>query len=173
MIWNGAVEAAVTLLGALFALIAGYMHNGILGQKRSLAALSVISLLQGGAILLACLTEHRWVSYIGYLIFVTLFHFLITIASAEIAKHLVEDSFGLVFGINTMFALLAQSILTFAVVSESGFKLDIFNQYLVLAIYHFVLGGIYVIVFIVSIFKMYNRTVDEEDGDRNIEVYSR
>lgn len=171
MIWNGAIEAAVTLLGALFALLAGYMHNGVLSQKKSLAALSLISLLQGGAILLASKTEYRWVSYIGYLIFVTLFHFLITISSAEIAKHLEEDSYGLVFGINTMFALLAQTILTLIVISESGFKLDIFGQYLVLGIYHFVLGGIYVFVFVISIFMLKNG--DQDDVDENIEIYSR
>lgn len=171
MIWNGAIEAAVTLLGALFALLAGYMHNGILGQKKSLGALSIISLLQGGAIFLASMTEHRWVSYIGYLIFVTLFHFLITISSAEIAKHLEEDSYGLVFGINTMFALLAQSILTFTIISESGFKLDIFGQYLVLGVYHFILGGIYVVVFVISIFS--SKKLNTNESETNIEIFSR
>lgn len=49
--------------------------------------------------------------------------------SAEIAKELPEDSYGLVFGVNTFFAYCLQSILTAIVVSDSfNLQLNIFQQ---------------------------------------------
>lgn len=49
--------------------------------------------------------------------------------SAEIAKELPEDSYGLVFGVNTFFAYCLQSILTAIVVSDSfNLHLNIFQQ---------------------------------------------
>jgi hypothetical protein len=38
--------------------------------------------------------------------------------SAEIVKHLNEDSYGLIFGVNTFIALVLQSLLTVIVVDE-------------------------------------------------------
>lgn len=66
--------------------------------------------------------------------------------SAEVAKHLVEDSFGLVFGINTLVALTLQTILTIAVVSENGFSLDIVGQFTVYGCLFIVTGIIYLLV---------------------------
>jgi thiamine transporter 2/3 len=44
--------------------------------------------------------------------------FLNFINSAEVAKHLNEDSCGLIFGVNTFIALVLQSLLTVIVVNE-------------------------------------------------------
>jgi len=63
--------------------------------------------------------------------------------SGTVAKHLVEDSFGLIFGINTLFALIFQSILTFVVISESGFSLDPRGQFIVFGFYFIMLSIIY------------------------------
>lgn len=46
--------------------------------------------------------------------------------SFEVAKDISEDSYGLIFGVNTFIALLAQSLLTFIVVNE--LMLDIRQQ---------------------------------------------
>ena len=48
--------------------------------------------------------------------------------SAEVAKHLTEDSYGLIFGVNTFLALALQSALTLIVVSEGGLGLKIHPQ---------------------------------------------
>jgi hypothetical protein len=50
------------------------------------------------------------------------------IYSAEIAKHLNENSYGLIFGVNTFIALVLQSILTVIVVDERGLALDTRTQ---------------------------------------------
>lgn len=64
-----------------------------------------------------------------------------------------DDSFGLVFGINTLVALILQTILTVAVVSEEGLSLTVFEQYTVYAVYFFVLSGIYLAAFIYSMLR--------------------
>lgn len=49
--------------------------------------------------------------------------------SAEIAKELPEDSYGLIFGINTFIAYGLQSVLTAIVVSDAfELQLNIFQQ---------------------------------------------
>lgn len=63
--------------------------------------------------------------------------------SATIAKLLVEDSFALIFGINTLFALFFQTMLTVFVVSGTVTTLVIRQQFVVYGSYFVVLGVIY------------------------------
>ncbi|KAH8358648.1 hypothetical protein KR093_001516 [Drosophila rubida] len=143
--WNGAVDAVLTALAALCALAAGYLHTGRLRPRASLLVLSVLSALEGGSVLLCCWTENIYWSYVGFVIFGALYGFTITVASAEVARNLQEDSFGLVFGINTLLALVFQSLLTIIVVSETGFALNPVGQYTVYAFYFIAVSVIYFI----------------------------
>ena len=43
--------------------------------------------------------------------------------SFEVARHICDDSYGLVFGFNTFLALFFQSILTFIVADDAGLAL--------------------------------------------------
>lgn len=142
-IWNGAVDAILTLLAAVFALAAGFIHGARLNPTLSLLALAVLSILEGGAVLLACWTTSLFWSYTGYVIFGAFYAFAITVSGAEVARYLEEDSFGLVFGINTMAALVLQSILTLVVISETGLGLSIVGQYTVYAFYFIGIGFVY------------------------------
>lgn len=65
--------------------------------------------------------------------------------SAEVARYLEEDSFGLVFGINTTMALIFQTILTLVVISETGFALSPKGQFTVYAFYFIGIGFLYFI----------------------------
>lgn len=65
--------------------------------------------------------------------------------SAEVAKHLEDESYGLIFGINTLAALVLQTLLTLCIVSETGFALSVVGQYTVLAGFFFVLASGYVV----------------------------
>lgn len=168
MIWNGAVEAAVTLGGATVALLAGYVHSTVLNQNRIIFVVSVLTLCKGASVILMSLTTLRWISYIGYFIFYVLYSFSITIASAEIAKHLVEDSFGLVFGINTLMGLLVQTIITIVVVSESGLALPIIEQYSVYAAFYLVLGASYLIYLLVI--KVSGEQVTSESRRQSLDI---
>lgn len=121
--------------------------------------------MQGGVLLIAALTANIFLSYAMYILFGALYHFMITITrytrircivplivlfnrhfpnfSATIAKLLVEDSFALIFGINTLFALFFQTMLTVFVVSGTVTTLVIRQQFVVYGSYFVVLGVIY------------------------------
>lgn len=78
-------------------------------------------------------------------------YFFLIFYSAEIAKQLPEDSYGLIFGVNTFIAYWLQIILTVIVVSGSlGFTLTIFEQFNVYGAYFVVLGCIYLALIILS-----------------------
>lgn len=64
--------------------------------------------------------------------------------SAEIAKQLPADSYGLIFGINTFVAYFAQTLLTLVVVADLfSLKLSIVDQSNVYGGYYAALGLIY------------------------------
>lgn len=155
-IWNGAVEATNTLLGAGIALLAGHLHdaggNGWLSRRRRnvLVALVVLSLCQGAAIAVASQTTERTISYVAYSVFYVLYTFTITVASAEVAKGLEDDSYGLVFGVNTLAALLLQTVLTLAVVADGGLALTVVGQYAVLSGYFVVLAVVFAVAVLVE-----------------------
>lgn len=67
------------------------------------------------------------------------------------AKRLKDDSFGLVFGLNTMLALVIQTILTVIVISEDGFALEPRDQFKVNSGYFAVLGICYALTGAVQI----------------------
>ncbi|XP_016950068.1 thiamine transporter 2 [Drosophila biarmipes] len=142
--WNGAVDVALTLLSAVSALLAGYFHAGRLRTRSSLLSMALLSILQGGCVLLSCWTTNIYLSYLGYVLYGGLFAFTITVASSELASSLEEDSFALVFGFNTFVGLILQCILTFVVVSERvNLNLDVFQQFTVYAVYFIVIGVVY------------------------------
>uniref|UniRef100_A0A1L8DE13 Putative micronutrient transporter folate transporter family n=1 Tax=Nyssomyia neivai TaxID=330878 RepID=A0A1L8DE13_9DIPT len=159
MIWNGAVEAAMTLLGAFSALIAGYTHNSFLSNRRCIIPLVIVSLGSGLVIFLGAHTTNLYISYGAYLTFGVLYAFASTIVSAEIAKHLEEDSFGLVFGFNTFLSLVLQTILTLIVVT--GIHLSIFQQFYIYASYFVVLGIIYLLVYILEMCSVHKMIMEE------------
>lgn len=89
--------------------------------------------------------------------------------SAEIAKYLKDDSFGLVFGMNTFLALLLQTILTIIIVSNTIYDLTIFEQYMFYGYFYILLGCIY---FVILSFEMYQSHCKKRyDGGVEMEVY--
>ncbi|KAH8292163.1 hypothetical protein KR054_006450 [Drosophila jambulina] len=151
IVWNGAVDAALTLLSAVFALLAGYFHAGRLSTSTSMLSMALLSILEGGCVLLACWTSNIYLSYLGYVLYGALFAVTITVASSELASSLLEDSFALVFGFNTFVGLILQVIMTFVVVSENAnLNLDVFQQFTVYAFYFIVIGVLYFVVFLVK-----------------------
>ncbi|KAH8374644.1 hypothetical protein KR200_002395 [Drosophila serrata] len=151
ILWNGAVDAALTLLSAVFALLAGYFHAGRLSTSTSMLSMALLTILEGGCVLLACWTSNIYLSYLGYVLYGALFAFTITVASSELASSLLEDSFALVFGFNTFVGLILQVIMTFVVVSENAnLNLDIFQQFTVYGFYFIVIGVIYFVVFLLK-----------------------
>lgn len=115
-VYNGGVEAVATLLGAIGAIVAG-MLNSNSHRDRYMLINSLCGAILGVLLLLATFCNNVWVAYVTYVIFCAVFFFIVTIAAAIVAENLVDDSFGLVFGINTLVSLILQSILTVVVVT--------------------------------------------------------
>lgn len=131
VIWNGAVESVLTLLSAIASLVAGKVHMHFLRHhNRLLITLIIMSSFQGLALLAAALSTTLLSCYIAYISFGVFYAFMMTIAASSIAQELMEDSFGLVFGVNTLIASSVQTILTLTVVSN-GFVLSPVGQYTV------------------------------------------
>lgn len=88
--------------------------------------------------------DHLQRTYNTYLFF--FFNF-----SVNVAKRLKDDSFALIFGINTMMALVFQTILTVTVISENGLNLGARSQFMVYAGYFVALAVIYGITGIIRL----------------------
>ncbi|KAG4067750.1 hypothetical protein HA402_005522 [Bradysia odoriphaga] len=151
-IYNGAVEALLTILGALGAFAAGYLDSKKF-DRWDLWILTLCSTIEGCTLIWGALTDSVWISYVAYVIFGTIYYFMITVASVNIAKKLLEDSFAMVFAFNTMAALMFQTLLTVAVISESGFELKAREQFVVYGGYFIALAVVYGITSIVSSIK--------------------
>lgn len=153
VIYNGAVDAILTLLGACVSLLAGKIHmNFLRKQNRTLIVLILMSTLQGVFVLMAAWSQTLMSCYIFYICYGVAHAFGITICATEIAKNLADDTFGLIFGFNTLIALIVQTIVTLAVVSN-GFKLGPSGQFQVYGFFYITLAGGYLINLALDIIK--------------------
>lgn len=148
---NGGVEASLTLLGAISCLVAGYIPSDVF-RKYDMWILMACSLLEGVLVIVSSMTSSIYVAYLMYILFGSVYMFMITLASATVAVNLAEDSFALIFGINTLWALVIQTILTVVLVSDSGLGLSPRRQFLVFGSYFIGLACIYLVGSIVKLF---------------------
>ncbi|KAJ3591090.1 hypothetical protein NHX12_009037 [Muraenolepis orangiensis] len=146
-IYNGAVEAVCTLIGAAAAFAAGQVEVtwAVWGEL----ALGSFSCVGAGAVFLMALTDNIWACYAGYVLFKASYMLLITITTFQIASNLSMECYALTFGINTFIALSLQTIVTAVVVDESVLGLDIVTQFIIYGSYYaaisvvFLVRGIY------------------------------
>lgn len=78
-LYNGAVEALITLLGAITAFVAGYLESKSF-RRYEIWILSFLTLIEGSLLIWAALTMNLWCCYVSYIIFGMIYHFVITIA---------------------------------------------------------------------------------------------
>lgn len=79
IVYNGAIEAAITLLGALGALAAGFFDSSKL-KRYDMLILTGCSVIEGGLLICAAYTNSLWTCYAMYILFGMLYHFMITVA---------------------------------------------------------------------------------------------
>lgn len=152
-IYNGAVDATLTLFSAMVTLLAGKIHMNFLKKhNRTLLLLIVMSTLLGVLIVMASQSQTRIACYIFYICYNVAYAFGITICATEIAKNLADDTFGLVFGFNTLIALIFQTIITLTIIS-SGFKLDPRGQFQFYGYFYIALGGVFLINLVFAFIK--------------------
>ncbi|XP_060626734.2 thiamine transporter 1 isoform X1 [Anolis sagrei] len=154
-IYNGGVEAASTLLGAVAVFGAG--HVKISWATWGEIVLAMFSLLIAAAVYIMDTIRNIWVCYTSYVVFRIVYMLLITVATFQIATNLSVERYALVFGVNTFIALALQTLLTLIVVDARGLGLDIFTQFTIYAAYFAVISVIFFISGTCSIIANYRR----------------
>ncbi|KAK2540913.1 hypothetical protein Q9233_000966 [Columba guinea] len=154
-IYNGAVEAASTLLGAVAVFVVGHIKTSwaMWGE----VALALFSFLIAAAVYIMDTVRNIWVCYASYVVFRIIYMLLITIATFQIATNLSVERYALVFGVNTFIALALQTLLTLIVVDSSGLGLDIFTQFMIYASYFAAISLVFLGSGIYSIIRAYRR----------------
>ncbi|XP_064322938.1 thiamine transporter 1 isoform X2 [Phalacrocorax carbo] len=154
-IYNGAVEAVSTLLGAVAVFVVGHIKTSwaMWGE----VALALFSFLIAAAVYIMDTVRNIWVCYASYVVFRIIYMLLITIATFQIATNLSVERYALVFGVNTFIALALQTLLTLIVVDASGLGLDIFTQFLIYASYFAAISLVFLGSGIYSIMRAYRR----------------
>jgi len=147
-LFNGYVEGILTTLSVASSLIAGKIRiNFLRSEFHTLISLIVLSTLQGVAILVASLSQSLMSCYILYICYGMFYAFGITICASEIASKLPEDTYGLIFGVNTFLGLIVQTLVTITFVS-SGFLLPPREQYQIYSYSFFILAGVFLVILI-------------------------
>ncbi|XP_062853716.1 reduced folate transporter [Trichomycterus rosablanca] len=140
-VYNGGVEAASTLLGAITSFAAGFVK--IRWKVWSELVIGVITAAQAGMLLLMHLTGDIWTCYIAYIFFRGFYQFLVPIATFQIASSLTKELCALVFGVNTFLGTILKTIITLIVVDKRGLALPVHSQFLFYFVYFTLLTMLY------------------------------
>uniref|UniRef100_A0A8C5RX18 Thiamine transporter 1 n=1 Tax=Laticauda laticaudata TaxID=8630 RepID=A0A8C5RX18_LATLA len=154
-IYNGAVEAVSTLLGAVAVFAVGHIKISFLTWGE--IVLAMFSLFIAAAVYIMDTIYNIWVCYASYMAFRIVYMLLITIATFQIATNLSVERYALVFGVNTFIALALQTVLTLIVVDAKGLALDISTQFMIYAGYFAVIAVLFLISGTYSIIKNFWR----------------
>ncbi|XP_056157295.1 reduced folate transporter [Lampris incognitus] len=160
-VYNGGVEAASTLLGAMTSFIAGYVK--IRWNIWSELVIGVITALQAGLLLLMGITDNIWVCYISYILFRGFYQFLVPIAIFQIAALLTKELCALMFGINTFLGTILKTIITLIVADKRGLALPVHSQFLVYFLYFTLLTVVYLVCAAVVLIRHYRSQAREEE----------
>ncbi|XP_005996991.1 reduced folate transporter [Latimeria chalumnae] len=140
-VYNGGVDAASTLLGAIASFAAGYVK--IRWAVWSELVIGLITAFQAALLLLMNTTSNIWVCYMTYVLFRSSHQFLVPIAIFQIAASLSKELCALVFGINTFFATVLKTIITIIIADKRGLGLAVQPQFFVYFAYFTLLALVY------------------------------
>ncbi|KAJ8377519.1 hypothetical protein AAFF_G00259460 [Aldrovandia affinis] len=144
-IYNGYVETASTLLGAMAAFAVSLVTISPWWSSWGEPCLGVFSAVIAAAVYVMDTAPNIWACYAAYVVFRATYMLLITIATYQVAVNLSLRRTRWCSGVNTFIALLLQSLLTLVVVDTVGLGLDIFTQFLIYAGYFAVIAGLFLV----------------------------
>ncbi|XP_008059767.1 folate transporter 1 [Carlito syrichta] len=140
-VYNGAADAASTLLGAITSFAAGFVKiRWTLWSKLVIAG---VTATQAGLVFLLYSTRNIWLCYAAFVLFRGSYQFLVPIATFQIASSLSKELCALVFGVNTFFATIVKTTITLIVSDVRGLGLPVHSQFLLYFVYFLVLSAIY------------------------------
>ncbi|OCT63698.1 hypothetical protein XELAEV_18044798mg [Xenopus laevis] len=140
-VYNGGVDAASTLLGAITSFAAG--HIKIRWNLWSELVIGLVTAFQAGLLFLMNTTDNIWVCYVAYILFRSSYQFLVPIAIFQIASNLSKELCALVFGVNTFFATILKTIITIIIADKRGLALSVHPQFYVYFAYFTVLAVLF------------------------------
>ncbi|XP_075854297.1 reduced folate transporter [Microcebus murinus] len=142
-VYNGAADAASTLLGAMTSFAAGFLKiRWALWSKLVIAG---ITAMQAGLVFLLLSSPSIWPCYAAFVLFRGFYQFLVPIATFQIASSLSKELCALVFGVNTFFATILKTVITLIVADKRGLGLVVHAQFQVYFVYFLVLSGLYLL----------------------------
>ncbi|CAI5451358.1 unnamed protein product [Caenorhabditis angaria] len=146
---NGFVELTNTLLGT--ALSFSIQYFSINWSQHGQSVLTITSLLVAGLLYLCSKTTVVLIAYGSYIVISSIYHMLITAASANVAKEIGNgNNHGLIFGCNTFVAVFLQTILTLVVVDSHFLHFDIRTQFMIYSGYFGIVSIIFATFWILS-----------------------
>ncbi|XP_047419992.1 reduced folate transporter isoform X1 [Sciurus carolinensis] len=140
-VYNGAADAASTLLGAITSFAAGFVS--IRWALWSKAVIASVTATQAGLIFLMYSTHNIWLCYAAFVLFRGAYQFLVPIATFHIASSLSKELCALVFGVNTFLATILKTSITLVVSNKRGLHLSVNCQFHIYFVYFLVLSIIY------------------------------
>lgn len=164
-VYNGAVEAASTLLSAGMSFAAGFVK--IRWNIWSELVIGLITALQAGLLLLMGMTNNIWVCYVAYVLFRGFYQFLVPIATFQIASSLTKELCALVFGINTFLGTILKSIFNLIFADKKGMALNVHDQFKVYFIYFTILTFSYFVGAAVVLIRHYRNEPRGGGGGTN------
>ncbi|NWZ27425.1 S19A1 protein, partial [Asarcornis scutulata] len=143
-VYNGGVDAASTLLGAIAPFVAGPVK--IRWALWSALVIGLVTAVQAGLLMLMNTTSNIWLCYAAYVLFRGSYQFLVPIAIFQIATSLSKELCALVFGVNTFFGTVLKTIITIIVADKRGLGLSVHPQFYVYFGYFMLLAAAYLMV---------------------------
>ncbi|KAE9555535.1 hypothetical protein FO519_001206, partial [Halicephalobus sp. NKZ332] len=171
---NGFADAAYTLIAAILILLTNRFP--INWDKWGEAILVLISIVDAVFLVLFSQTNSIYLMYFCYIFYRSLYQVMAAIAQWNIAKNMVTESYGLVFGVNDFIALVMQSLLVRIVTDNRGLGMQVRESFLVYAALHALTAVIFFISVMYSVISYCRRNnvapeetpstdVQEIDGD--------
>lgn len=159
-VYNGGVDAASTLLGAIASFAAGYLK--IRWALWSALVIGVVTAIQAGLLLFMNTTGNIWLCYTAYVLFRGSYQFLVPIAIFQIATSLSKELCALVFGVNTFFSTVLKTVITIIVADKRGLGLSVHPQFYVYFSYFSLLALVYLLMAMVVIIRHSRRAQPPE-----------
>ena len=152
---NAFADAGYTFTSVIFILLTN--HFPINWDKWGECALIAISSLDVIFLAILSRTNSIYLMYVCYIFYRSLYQVMITIAQWNIAKKMMTNNYGLVFGINSFIALILQSILVRIVTDKRGFGMQVREAFLVYATLHAFIAVIFFTSVVYSIISYCGR----------------
>ncbi|CAB3398035.1 unnamed protein product [Caenorhabditis bovis] len=157
---NGGVEFINSINGAILSF--SFQYFDISWKKYAKSVLPISTIIVAILLQISARTTKILIVYASYILVNAIYDLLKTAASSNVAEALSNtNSHGLVFGVNTFFAVSLQSLMTLLIVDNHFLSLDIRTQFIFYSFYYAIIGCLLFIFWCHSCFAENAENEDE------------